>query len=705
VRVTARLAVCVAGLLLAFSSCGQKEAPSQVGELIVALQTDMELPKDVDKVRIRVASFGNTVFSNDYQVGPSDLKIPATLGLLANPDRPSSPVTIQVIAFRQGKPRVIRETITTIPQQRVATLRMPIEWLCNDSAREDGGEVVSTCPTGETCAGGTCVTSQTDSAKLPDFSSGEIFGGGDGSGNGSCFDVAQCFGNSLTLAVEPTSCRTVIPADDPNLNLALKLPGTGDGICSGGVCLVPLDGGDGGQWARTAMTHLGVEIQLPPAACERMKAGKIESVIASRQCPTKTARNPTCGPWSSTGSGPRTEPGDGGFTPGAEAGPNTWPDASCPMGNCPPPGCQPPLPPTDGGMCTGILSMPPVSSTACTWDVPGGISWSGTTGFCSNLLNVQLVNVAGMPGPPMILPHVSPGMCGQSAAWQFQMGTAQLELCPAACSTAMSPGVRVEFVYGCPTIGGPPFMPDGGPVFPPDGGLGPPDGGSPPGGGKTLFIAGGTFMIGCAPGDSACGADEMPYHQVSISAFSIDETEVSQGAYDACVRAGVCAAPPCSWQPASMANWPVACVGWDDANKFCGWVNKRLPSEAEWEVAARGTTSAVYPWGNATPDCSRANFSLCSFIGPHASGSFMAGRSASGALDMAGNVAEWVGDWYGPYEAASPMNPMGPPGGTMRILRGGDFRSQAPDIRASRRQAVDPVMRVDSTGFRCARPG
>src|SRR5262249_6262431 len=153
-------------------------------------------------------------------------------------------------------------------------------------------------------------------------------------------------------------------------------------------------------------------------------------------------------------------------------------------------------------------------------------------------------------------------------------------------------------------------------------------------------------QIGCSPTDLACNSDELPYHQVTLSDFAIDETEVTQSAYDLCVRSGPCVAPPCSsWQPTTKGNWPVACVSWDEALSYCTWAGKRLPTEAEWEAAARGNTATTYPWGEATPDCTRANFSLCAFDSTQSVRSFVAGQSPYKAHDMAGNVAEWVSDW------------------------------------------------------------
>jgi formylglycine-generating enzyme required for sulfatase activity len=757
-----RLAVLAAGLLGCLPGCSDDAKMTTKGELIVALQTDMDLPKDVDKVRIRVASYGATVFSNDYKVGPTELKIPATLALFANPDHPSAPVTIQVIGFRGSKPRVMRETVTTIPSERIATLRVPIEWLCDESARAENDEVVSACPSEETCVAGTCMASTVDSDDLPDFRPADIFGGGDGTGNGACFDVARCFASPVTLAVDTTTCRAMLPADDPNWNIALRPTAAGDGICSGGVCLIPLDAAEGGQWSRAGSGDQGALVQLSQGICDRLQAGKIAEVIASKQCPTKTFRVPPCGPWSSAGgsgttqidaggggndtdastgveSGTAIDAGtvdDGGSssdavvrpdaapqsdgTTGTESGPpvdagSGLPDGGCTFDNCgQPPVCQPPPPPADGGMCMGVPSMPP-PNLPCQWNVPGGIATTGMS-FCANLVNIELIGLSGMPGPTHI-PQVGETLCGDSPGWFFSPSRIMIELCPASCGPVMNGGVGVRFIYGCPSNSTPgdggTVPPKDGPPLPPDGG-GPADAVQPPdvstdtdaGGAPTVPIIGGSFQVGCSPTDMACNSDEQPYHSVTVSDFAIDETEVTQGAWDLCIRAGVCVAPPCSsWQPSTKANWPVACVNWAEATSYCNWLGKRLPTEAEWEIAARGSASSIYPWGIEDPDCSRANFSSCGFNSTQPVRSFVAGMSFFKAYDMAGNVGEWVSNWYGAYEVPPPPNPTGPPTGSLKVVRGGDYQSEAPMLRASHRIPMDPNTRVDDIGFRCAKPG
>jgi formylglycine-generating enzyme required for sulfatase activity len=338
-------------------------------------------------------------------------------------------------------------------------------------------------------------------------------------------------------------------------------------------------------------------------------------------------------------------------------------------------------------------------------------------GFCPNLLNLMMLNAPGMPGP-IPIPQVAEGQCGANPGWQFISAKSIVDLCPTSCAPVSVDGASVEFIYGCPTMGP---MPDGG-MGPKDGGgmQPPPDGSDMPdaqpppppdasidadgGLAPMVLVLGGVFPMGCVATDSACNADENPLHQVTLSDYSIDETEVTQAAWDQCIRASVCVAPPCSsWQPSTKGNFPVTCVNWDEAANYCAWMGRRLPTEAEWEIAARGMSN-IYPWGMTDPDCTVANFGTCSFGAPQPVRTFGPGKSPYNAFDMAGNVAEWVFDWFSIYQGDA-TNPTGPPSGINRIIRGGDFQSPSIALRASARGQVENFTRNDNIGFRCAKPG
>jgi len=215
-----------------------------------------------------------------------------------------------------------------------------------------------------------------------------------------------------------------------------------------------------------------------------------------------------------------------------------------------------------------------------------------------------------------------------------------------------------------------------------------------------LVVPAGPFMRGCLAGDTQCQNDEMPLRAITLSGFEIDQTEVIQSQYDACVKAGMCAAPS-GFNPGARPSHPVSNATWAMASAYCKWASKRLPTEAEWEKAARGPASNIYPWGGAAPDCTLAQYKGCGLSDSVPVGQ-LGGTSGYGVEDLAGNVSEWVSDNYNAnyYMNAPAMDPTGPPGG-MHIRRGGGFSSDPPALRTSARLATDQV--AASAGFRCAR--
>ena len=227
-----------------------------------------------------------------------------------------------------------------------------------------------------------------------------------------------------------------------------------------------------------------------------------------------------------------------------------------------------------------------------------------------------------------------------------------------------------------------------------------------------VYVPEGHFLMGSVPGEVDASDDERPQRSVHLDAFWIDQVEVTNDMYAACVSDGECRPPEVNksytrdsyFDDPEYSNYPVIEVSWDDANIYCRWAGRRLPTEAEWEKAARGTDGRKYPWGNNEPTDDLLNFN--SNVGDTTEvGSYPDAASPYGALDMAGNVWEWVADWYGAeyYKDAPSHNPTGPISGTERVLRGGSwFNFGAGWVRAAVRAGVDDAVRVNYRGFRCA---
>lgn len=220
-------------------------------------------------------------------------------------------------------------------------------------------------------------------------------------------------------------------------------------------------------------------------------------------------------------------------------------------------------------------------------------------------------------------------------------------------------------------------------------------------------IPGGSFKMGSEEAGQA--PDQAPVHAVTLQTFELDATEVTVEAYEKCVEAGGCRAPTkerastepsaetlCNYAHASRKRHPVNCVSYEDAESYCTWAGKRLPTEAEWEYAARGRGGRLYPWGSKAPAdqlCSRSR-------SPGIScevGSFPDGNSPQGISDLAGNVSEWTATPYCPYSDAKCA-------ATSRARRGGSFYNHhESDFRGAGRSHSSPETRHSSIGFRCAR--
>jgi len=237
---------------------------------------------------------------------------------------------------------------------------------------------------------------------------------------------------------------------------------------------------------------------------------------------------------------------------------------------------------------------------------------------------------------------------------------------------------------------------------------------APPG---MVAIAGGEFAMGCAnrsllhkpSGELGCREDSQPLHRVRLSPYAIDKTEVTWGDYHACVTASAC--QPTGerdyMHPETRPQRPVRNVSWDQASAYCKWKGKRLPTEAEWERAARGTDFRSRPWGNDPGDCEHAQLLSCrGETGPIDVGQRPLGASPDGVLDLVGNVKEWVNDAFAKtYYLESPAaDPKGPTGAAIhRTIRGSSYMTAAGSAAVTGRYGSEPSRRDDELGFRCAK--
>jgi formylglycine-generating enzyme required for sulfatase activity len=222
-------------------------------------------------------------------------------------------------------------------------------------------------------------------------------------------------------------------------------------------------------------------------------------------------------------------------------------------------------------------------------------------------------------------------------------------------------------------------------------------------GAPAVLVPAGSFTMG--------DDDEAPQRKIHVSAFYLDRYEVTTERYAKFLQATGSTHPPLGWETLDLghgSDLAVTGVDWRDADAYCRWAGKRLPTEAEWEKAARGTDARRYPWGDASPTLDHANYQNASPSaydgGLAAVGTHPAGKSPYGVHDLAGNAAEWVADWYAEsFPSNDVLDPKGPASGAARVIRGGGRFDPDERIKATRRWYANPDTQAEDIGFRCAR--
>jgi hypothetical protein len=284
---------------IAAVGCGEDD---KLGSLMLAISTDMYVDKDVDRVDIVVQPENGPTQATPINLFPAQggLFLPGTFAIVEG-KTDGEFVRVRIIARQQSTVRVVREVAVRLPKSRTAVLPMPIQWLCDGQVSPEGQLYGSSCPENETCIAGSCQPDAVDESNLADYVPADIFGGGNATGGGTCFDTLSCFESTSEPAIDLDACELSTAATD-DLNVGLMLPTGGDGHCTNSGCWVPLDASSVTGWSAV---DGGARVKLPAAVCEHVRSGGA-SVRVSHDCPSKPALMPTCGPWTLVG----TEPGE-----------------------------------------------------------------------------------------------------------------------------------------------------------------------------------------------------------------------------------------------------------------------------------------------------------------------------------------------------------------------------------------------------------
>lgn len=310
------LLVCVALVFHALCGCSASEPPS--GGLIVVIDSELAIPKDIDRVRLQIVQDGQVKQQRDIALGPDALLIPGEVRVASLGH--DEPVEIRGVAYQRDRARIERHVISSIPSSREARLHMPFNFLCDGTVAEDGS---STCPRGRTCKQGSCQPATLTPGELEfdpqpaqtttragvtgaggDARAGTMPGPGSTGSMGTCYDVLACFAQSAVVEFSVETCSFAVGSaiDPARLNLALALPPNRDGICDSHGCFVVLDPqGDG--WTLDDGT-----IRLPERVCRELPAYGPRIVSLSSSCARKPSGMAVCGAWSSATQAETVEP-------------------------------------------------------------------------------------------------------------------------------------------------------------------------------------------------------------------------------------------------------------------------------------------------------------------------------------------------------------------------------------------------------------
>lgn len=382
------------------------------GSVMLAIATDMYVNKDLSRVDIVVQPEHGPAQSTQVNLFPEveGRYLPGTFAIIEGND-PGEFVRVRLIARQGERTRVVREAALKVPRERTALLTMPIQWLCDGQVKQDGQQTRSDCDEGYTCIAGTCKLDEVKEALLPTYQAEEVYGGGNATGGGSCFDTLPCFEQSEQPALDLDSCVLATPASD-DLNIAVMLPPGGDGHCTDSNCWVPLDASDLSGWAPA---ESGNGVQLPEALCKRVRAGTA-SVRTSHLCPSKAPSTPTCGPWTLVGTEPNDE------TP---SDPAPKPSGSTPN--------NPPVDPELGKELDSIsqklaLDVARACANLVQASPPAQPSAADLNQLCQQA-------TTALPAAPLTWYHL-PARCWTDVDLQLQ--------CEAACGSGCSPGTLAD---------------------------------------------------------------------------------------------------------------------------------------------------------------------------------------------------------------------------------------------------------------------